>query len=193
MAIATAFLFYVYRKQNERSNCIFAKMEEVFVNKVSESGLISFDLEEYYPKGEIKIFDLKEYLFMGLILKEKEFRAALLATDWEQYRDKFVAICCSADAIIPMWANMLVASNLQPFAKEIVFGDEKKLIESVLVKKINEIKGEEYLDKRVVIKGCGEVSIPESAYVEITNKLRPFAKSIMYGEPCSTVPIYKKK
>jgi hypothetical protein len=168
-------------------------MEEVFVNKVSESGLISFDLEEYYPKGEIKIFDLKEYLFMGLILKEKEFRAALLATDWEQYRDKFVAICCSADAIIPMWANMLVASNLQPFAKEIVFGDEKKLIESVLVKKINEIKGEEYLDKRVVIKGCGEVSIPESAYVEITNKLRPFAKSIMYGEPCSTVPIYKKK
>ncbi len=168
-------------------------MEETFVNKVAESGLITFDLEEYYPKGEIKIFDLKDFLFLGLILKEKDYRAALQSTDWEVYKDKYVAILCSADAIIPMWANMLAASYLQPITKDVVFGDEKKLVETILIKKISEVKGEEYTDKRVVVKGCGDVAIPESAYVEITNKLRPFVKSIMYGEPCSTVPIYKKK
>lgn len=168
-------------------------MGEVFVNKVAESGLVSFDLEEYYPKGEIKTFDLKEYLFMGLILKEKDFRAALQSTDWEQYKNSFVAITCTADAIIPMWAYMLVASYLQPFAIDVVFGDEKKLISTILLKNLAAVKGEEYTDKRVVVKGCGEVDIPETAYVEITNKLRPFVKSIMYGEPCSTVPIYKKK
>jgi Protein of unknown function (DUF2480) len=150
-------------------------------------------LEEYYPKATIKVFDLKGYLFMELILKEKDFRAALLATDWEQYRDAYVAITCSADAIIPMWANMLVASYLQPVAKEVVFGDEKKLIETVLVNQINALSTEEFVDKRIVVKGCGDVAIPEAAYVAITNKLRPVVKSIMYGEPCSTVPIYKKK
>jgi hypothetical protein len=168
-------------------------MAETLVNKVAESGLISFDLEEYYPKQPIKVFDLKDYLFMGLILKEKDFRAALLSTDWEQYRNANVAITCSADAIIPMWAYMLVASYLQPVAVHVVFGDEKKLVSTLLLKNLEAVKGEEYTDKRVVVKGCGEVDIPETAYVEITNKLRPFAKSIMYGEPCSTVPIYKKK
>ena len=168
-------------------------MSEEMVNKVAESGLISFDLEEYYPKGEIKTFDLKEYLFMGLILKEKDFRAALQTTDWTVYQDANVAITCSADAIIPMWAYMLIASYLQPYAKEIVFGDEKKLVSTLLFKNLASLKGEDYTDKRVVVKGCGEVDIPESAYVEITNKLRPFVKSIMYGEPCSTVSIYKKK
>ncbi|MEO8172431.1 MAG: DUF2480 family protein [Sediminibacterium sp.] len=168
-------------------------MSDVLVNKVAESGLISFDLEEYYPRGAIKIFDLKEYLFMGLILKEKDFRAALQTTEWEVYKDAHVAITCSADAIIPMWAYMLVASYLQPYAKDVVFGDEQKLISTILLKNLDAVKGEEYTDKRVVVKGCGDVSIPEAAYVEITNKLRPFAKSIMYGEPCSTVPIYKKR
>jgi hypothetical protein len=168
-------------------------MSEVLVNKVAESGLISFDLEEYYPKGTIKVFDLKEYLFMGLILKEKDFRAALLTTDWESYRDAHVAITCTADAIIPMWAYMLVASYLQPIAKDVVFGDEQRLVSTLLLKNLDAVKGEEYTDKRVVVKGCGDVAIPETAYVEITNKLRPFAKSIMYGEPCSTVPIYKKR
>jgi hypothetical protein len=168
-------------------------MSEVFVNKVAESGLISFDLEEYYPKEEIKVFDLKGYLFMELILKEKDFRAALQTTDWEQYKDANVAITCTADAIIPMWANMLVASYLQPVAANVVFGDEKKLINTLLLKNLASVKGEEYTDARVVVKGCGEVEIPEAAYVEITNILRPFVKSIMYGEPCSTVPIYKRK
>jgi len=168
-------------------------MSEIIVNKVAESGLISLDLEVYYSQGEIKIFDLKTFLFMGLILKEKEYRSALAATDWEQYRDKYVAITCSAEAVIPMWANMLAASYLQGVAKEIVFGDEKRLIEIVLVKNIAAINASEFADQRIVVKGCGEVHIPEAAYVEITNKLRPVAKSIMYGEPCSTVPIYKKK
>ena len=168
-------------------------MSEVFVNKVAESGLISFDLEEYYPKGEIKTFDLKGYLFMELILKEKDFRAALQATDWNQYANANVAITCSADAIIPIWAYMLVASYLQPIAAGVVFGDEKKLISTILLKNLASVNGEEFTDKRVVVKGCGEVDIPQEAYVETTNKLRPYVKSIMYGEPCSTVPIYKRK
>jgi hypothetical protein len=168
-------------------------MENVIINKVAESALTSIDLEEYYPKGETAVFDLKDHLFMGLILKEKDFRATLQTYDWEQFRDKNVAVTCSADAIIPMWAYMLVASNLQPVAKEVVFGEEKNILNMLLLRNIATIKGEDYTDKRVVVKGCGDVAIPESAYVEITNKLRPFVKSIMYGEPCSTVPIFKRK
>lgn len=166
--------------------------EEIFVNKVAESGLISLDLEVFYPKGEIKTFDLKGYLFMELILKEKDFRAALQTTDWSVYQNTYVAIICSVDAIIPMWAYMLVASYLQPFAKDVVFGDEQKLINTIFLKNLAQFDATAYEDKRVVVKGCGDVAIPETAYVEITNKLRPFVKSIMYGEPCSTVPIYKK-
>jgi hypothetical protein len=168
-------------------------MENTIINKVAESVLTSIDLEEYYPKGETAVFDLKDHLFMGLILKEKDFRSALQTYDWEQYRDKNVAITCSADAIIPMWAYMLVATNLQPIAKEVVFGEEKNILSTLLVRNLAVIKGEDYVDKRVVVKGCGDVTIPEAAYVEITNKLRPYVKSIMYGEPCSTVPIFKRK
>ncbi|MDB5247209.1 MAG: hypothetical protein JWQ40_1603 [Segetibacter sp.] len=168
-------------------------MENTIINKVAESALTTIDLEEYYPKGETAVFDLKDHLFMGLILKEKDFRAALQAFDWEQFRDKNVAITCSVDAIIPMWAYMLVASNLQPVAREVVFGEEKNILSTLLVRNLAAIKGEVYTDKRVVVKGCGDVTIPETAYVEITNKLRPYVKSIMYGEPCSTVPIFKRK
>lgn len=166
--------------------------EEIFVNKVAESGLITLDLEEFYPKGPIKTFDLKGYLFMELILKEKDFRAALQTTDWSVYQDANVAVTCSVDAIIPMWAYMLIASYLQLVAKEVVFGDEQKLINSLLLKNLYRFNAVAYEDKRVVVKGCGDVVIPETAYVEITNLLRPYVKSIMYGEPCSTVPIYKK-
>lgn len=168
-------------------------MSEPFVNKVAESRLISFDLEEYYPKEKTLVFDLKEYLFMGLILKEKDFRAALLTVDWTIYTGANVAITCSADAIIPMWAYMLVSSYLQPFANQIVFGDEQKLISTVLLKNLEKVDGTQFTDKRVVVKGCGDLAIPETAYVAITNILRPHVKSIMYGEPCSTVPIFKKK
>jgi hypothetical protein len=168
-------------------------MENLIINKVAESALTTIDLEEYYPKDETAVFDLKDHLFMGLILKEKDFRAALQNMDWEQYRNKNVAITCSADAIIPMWAYMLVATNLQPVAKEVVFGNEQHLQQTLLLKNLYGLKGEDYRDKRVVVKGCGDVPVPEAAYVEITNKLRPYVKSIMYGEPCSTVPIFKKK
>jgi len=168
-------------------------MQDAIVNKVAESGLITLDLENYYPKEEIAVFDLKDHLFMGLILKEKDFRAALQNIDWSQYQNKNVALTCSADAIIPMWAYMLVASYLRPFANETLFGNKETAIATLVLKNLSKISGEEFTDKRIVVKGCGDVQIPESAYVEITNKLRPFAKSIMYGEPCSTVPIYKKK
>lgn len=167
-------------------------MQEI-VNKVAESGIITLNLEEFYPKGERVVFDLKDYLFMGLILKEKDFRAALVATDWQQYKDKHVAVTCSADAIIPVWAYMLIASYLQPVAREMFFGNLEALTISVLQKQIDAIDPAFYLDKRIVIKGCGAIKIPESAYLAITAKLRPYVKSIMYGEPCSTVPIYKKK
>ena len=130
---------------------------------------------------------------MELILKEKDFRAALTAADLSIYQDKIVGIYCSTDAIIPMWANMLIASALQPYAKAIYFGDEKKVREQILLEGIALIDPSEYSDQRVVVKGCGETPIGESAYIAITNKLRPVVKSIMYGEPCSTVPVYKKK
>lgn len=166
---------------------------EPIINKVAESGLVTIDLETYYPKNDLASFDLKPYLFMELILKEKDFRAALQQTDWEQYREKYVALFCSADAIIPVWAYMLVASYLQPVARFIAFVPAESLPNLVLHKKLDEENWENYLDKRVVVKGCGDVAIPESAYVSVTARLRPYAKSIMYGEPCSTVPIYKKR
>jgi len=167
-------------------------MEEIMGNKVAESGIITLNLEDYYPKEEIAVFDLKGYLFMGLILKEKDFREALKNLDLAPYAGKNVALTCTADAIIPMWAYMLVASYLQPVANEVVFGNEDILQKTLFLKNLYTIKPEDYTDKRVVIKGCGELRVTESAYVEITNLLRPVAKSIMYGEPCSTVPIYKK-
>lgn len=168
-------------------------MTELFVNKVAESGIITLDLENYYPKEEMVVFDMKEHLFMGLILKEKDFRDALKLLDTTIYKDKIAAITCSADAIIPMWAYMLVVSLLQPIAKEIIFGNEETAREKLLLKNIGAINVSEYTDKRVVIKGCGEAPIPEEAFVTITNLLRPVVKTIMYGEPCSTVPVFKKE
>ena len=168
-------------------------MSTPIINKVAESGLLSLDLTQLIDNTPIVLFDIKQYLFMELILKEKDFRAALLAEDFSIYQDKIVGIYCSVDVIIPMWANMLIASALQPFAKAIYFGDENKVREQLLLEAINSLNKEDYIDQRVVVKGCGETPIGESAYVAITNKLRPVVKSIMYGEPCSTVPVYKKK
>ena len=168
-------------------------MEEVFVNKVAESGIITLDLEEFYPKDETAVFDMKDYLFMGLILKEKDFREAMKTLEVEPYKGKNIALTCSADAVIPVWAYMLVVSYLEPVAKEIIFGDADFLHKTLFLKNISKINSADYEDKRVVIKGCGELPITEAAYVAITGLLRPVAKSIMYGEPCSTVPIYKKK
>jgi hypothetical protein len=168
-------------------------MEETIINKVSESALTTLDLEQFYPKEEIALFDIKDFLFMGLILKEKDFREALKNLDLDIYNNKPVAVTCSADAVIPMWAYMLIATYLQPIAKEIIFGTKEDLIKQLLLKNIAQIQIEDYKDKRVVIKGCGDLPIGEAAYLEATTLLRPVVKSIMYGEPCSTVPIYKKK
>ena len=166
-------------------------MEEVFVNKVAESGLITIDLEDYYPSGESIVFDMKDHLFMGLILKEKDFREALKTMDWQKYSHKNVALTCTADAVIPVWAYMLATAYLQPLAKEVVFGDIDFLHKTLFLKNLSRINIEDLKDKRVVIKGCGDKQISETAYVEITRMLRPIVKSIMYGEPCSTVPIFK--
>ncbi len=167
-------------------------MSETFVNKVSESGIVSLNLEDYFPRQGIQIFDMKDYLFMGLILKEKDFREALKTIDLASYENKIVALTCSADAIIPIWAYMLAASVLQPVASQVIFGNEEEAVKAALLKNISLLNVAEFADQRVVIKGCGELPITESAYIEITKMLRPVAKSIMYGEPCSTVPVYKK-
>lgn len=168
-------------------------MSDTFVNKVAESGIVTLDLEQYYPKEETAVFDLKDHLFMGLILKEKDFREALKTTDWTVYQGKNVAVTCSADAIIPMWAYMLVAAALEPVAAAVVFGTATDVQTQLLLQNLKKIDVAAYQDQRVVIKGCGETPISESAYLQITHQLRPVVKSIMYGEPCSTVPIYKRK
>jgi hypothetical protein len=162
-------------------------------NKVADSGIITVDLAGFLPSEEIVAFDIKPYLFMELILKEKEFRASLNEIDWSIYQNKMVGIFCSTDAIIPMWANMLIVSNLQPVAKAVYFGDANRVREQLIVEKITTISALDYQDQRVVIKGCGETPIHESAYIAITQKLRPVVKSIMFGEPCSTVPVFKRK
>lgn len=168
-------------------------MSDVIVNKVASSGIVTLDLEKYLPAGEPATFDLKEHLFMGLILKEKDFREALKKLDWEVYRNKDVAITCTADAIIPVWAYMLVTTYLQPYAREVWVGTAAELQKVLFLKNIAAIPVDEFADQRVVVKGCGEAAVEPFAYAEITRRLRPVAKSIMYGEPCSTVPIYKQK
>jgi hypothetical protein len=167
-------------------------MENEIVNKVSQSGLITIDLEEYYPSGDRVLFDIKNLLYQGLILREKDFREFIKNKDWSEYKDKYVSLVCSADAIVATWAYMLLATHLEPYAKKIVFGDLETL-ETILYNEIlGKINIDDYKDARVVIKGCGDLPVPKGAYVEITRLLRPVAKSIMYGEPCSTVPLYKK-
>ena len=166
---------------------------ETIVNKVAESGIITLDLANYLANDEeVMLFDLKPFLFREMILREKDYRAALQTHDWTQYQGKQVAIQCTADAIIPVWAYMLAANYLQPVAAYVYFGSIEELKKEILLKRIAAIDVADYADKRIVIKGCGETPIPEAAYVAVTHHLRPVAKSIMYGEPCSTVPIYKK-
>jgi hypothetical protein len=167
-------------------------MEEI-INRVSSSQLVTFDLEELYTPGDRVQFDVKDQLFQELVLKEKDFRNFVNNHDWSQYQDKFVAITCSVDAIVPTWAFMLLSSSLQPFAKQVIFGSLQDL-EIVLFKQaLDKVDWKKYDNTKVVIKGCSKIEVPVSAYVEATNKLRLIATSIMYGEPCSTVPIFKRK
>ena len=168
-------------------------MPDQIENKVAQSGLINFDLEEYYPQGERALIDIKDYLYEGIILKEKDFRSQVSSTDWSQYDGKYVALNCTADAIIPTWAYMLITVHLEPYAKKVVFGDLNTLETVLFQEALSKINLEDFKDERLIIKGCGNLPVPESAYVEITRLLKPVAKSIMFGEACSTVPLYKRK
>lgn len=169
------------------------EIQENIVNKVAQSGLVSFDLAELYPAGERLVYDIKDNLFHGLMLREKDFREFVKEHDWSQYTGKHIAITCTSDAIVPTWAYMLLANKLAPFAKSVVFGDAGTLETVLFLQAIEKVDVEKYRDQRVVIKGCGDIEVPVSAYTALTTKLGPVVKSIMYGEPCSTVPIYKRK
>jgi uncharacterized protein DUF2480 len=169
------------------------EIQENFVNKVAASGLITFNLEEYLHTGERVVYDIKDNLFHGLMLREKDFREFVKTHDWESYKGKNVAIICSADAIVPTWAYMLLANKLKPYANEVVFGSLETLETVLFSKALAKIDLKAFEGERVVVKGCADIDLPVSAYVEITNLLSPVVKSIMYGEPCSTVPIYKRK
>ena len=167
-------------------------MSDLIVNKVAESGLISLDLEQWYPGRPTALFDIKDHLFMGMIVKEKAFRESLKQTDWSVYNNKAVAITCSADAIIPVWAYMLLASYLQPVCADLYIGTEQELLKHLFLRNIDAADLSSYKDQRVIVKGCGDTPIGEFAYAEITKRLLPLVKTLMYGEPCSTVPVYKK-
>ncbi len=163
------------------------------INRVEKSPLITIDLEEFYPKGKRVFFDLKDFLFEGLLLKEKEFRTELKNHDWSQYKDCYVALGCSTDAIVPAWAYLLVTTYLQPYSKKIVQGDISEIDKVLYLAILNQWDVSEFKDKKVIIKGCSKVPVPEEAYIELTQKLMPLVQSLMYGEACSTVPLFKKK
>lgn len=169
------------------------KQEPTLVNRVAASGLITIDLTDYLPQTDTVVFDLKDYLFRELILREKDFRTAVAEHDWSAYQDKTLLVFCSSDAIIPMWAYMLVASQAAPYVKDVFQGNEEAYAHHYLYQQLAKIDWSQYADKRIVIKGCGDRPVPPGAYLEMTRQLVPLAKSVMYGEPCSTVPIYKQK
>ena len=162
------------------------------VNKVAASGLITLKLEEYWPAEPLVSFDLKDYLFMELILKEKDFREAIKEHDFSQYQDKVLLVYCSADAIIPAWAYMLVAAAAAPYASDIYQGTEEEYLRDHYRAVVRGFDVADYEGQRIVVKGCGDRAVPPAAYLEVTAKLRPVARSIMFGEPCSTVPVYKR-
>ncbi|MEE3037083.1 MAG: DUF2480 family protein [Bacteroidota bacterium] len=168
-------------------------MRDEIVNRVANSGLITFDLEEYYPKGKRTVIDLKDWLFEELILKEKDFREQVKQHDWSQYKDQYVTIDCKSDAIVPVWAYMLIASSLMPYAKTVARGSLEQLESLLFQSVILDLDVSPYKDQRVIIKGCSNLNIVDYAYMAITTKLRPLAKSIMYGEACSSVPIFKRQ
>lgn len=168
-------------------------MPDEIVNKVAQSKLVTFDLEDYYPEGDRVILDIKDWLYEGLILREKEFRRYVSEHNWEQYQDAYVALNCSSDAIIPGWAYMLLSSKLEPYTKKTIVGNLEQLETALYQSVIENLNVSSFKDKPVIIKGCSNKPVPPNAYLWITSKLQPVAKSIMYGEACSSVPLYKRK
>ncbi len=168
-------------------------IQENIVNKVAQSGLVTIDLAKYAPTAPIIIYDIKENLFHGLILKEKDFREFIKTHDWSQYAGKHIGIVCSADAIVPTWAYMLLTNKLVEHALSVHFGDEDSVRQDLFEQELGRLDYSVYQDERIVVKGCGDIYVPESAFVTFTAQLSKVAKSIMYGEPCSTVPVFKRK
>ena len=162
-------------------------------NRVAESKLITIDLEDYYPEEKRIVFDIKDWLFQELILKEKDFRESVKNHEWSQYKDCFVALTCSVDAIIPSWAYLLIATQLSSFSKKIIVGNLSELETAIYQDIISILPVDAYTDRTIIIKGCANKPIPETAYIQLISKLAPIAKSIMYGEACSTVPLFKSK
>ena len=167
-------------------------MSEYIENKVANSGLITISLEEFHQKGDRVLFDIKPLLWQELALKEKDFRSFIKQHDWRQYQNNFVAITCSADAIVPTWAYMLVAIALQPYVKKVIFGNLSDLERELFIDAVNLFDLNSIANKRVLVKGCGDINIPDSAFVYVSQKFVPVVKSLMFGEACSNVPLYKK-
>ena len=167
-------------------------MDKPLVNRVANSALKVIDLEDFYPTEEVLTFDIKDYLFRELLLKEKDFRTSLKEHDWTQYQDKTLLVYCSSDAIVPMWAYMLIASYATPYAANLFQGNQEAYTQVVFSERLRSANWSTYKGQMVCIKGCGDKAVPAAAYMELTQLLQPIAKRIMYGEPCSTVPIYKK-
>ncbi len=168
-------------------------MEKEIINKVATSKLVVVDLEDYYPKGNRTVMDIKDWLWEELVLREKDFRENVIGHNWSQYQDDFVALTCTSDAIVPAWAFMLVTMHLQPYAKKIVIGDMEQLETSIYQDIIQNLDTAMFVDKSLIIKGCAHKPVPANAYILLSQKLRPIAKSIMYGEACSSVPLYKRR
>ena len=166
-------------------------MAEEIINRVANSKLVTIDLEDYYPEGNRVLFDIKDWLFEEIILKEKDFRAFVNTHDWSQYKNNFVALTCSSDAIIPSWAYLLIATKLSPFAKKIVVGSFEILETAIFEEIINQLQIDTFKDKPIIIKGCSNKPIPSSAYTLLIQKIQPISKTILFGEACSTVPLYK--
>ena len=168
-------------------------MSEEIINRVANSKLVTLNLEDYYPEGKRVVFDIKDWLYEGFVLREKEFRTQVSDFDWSVYQDCFVALTCTSDAIIPGWAYMLISLQLQGLAKKTIIGDLKDLETSIYQDIIRQLDVSPYQDKPIIIKGCSKKPVPENAYIMLAAKLKPVAKSIMYGEACSSVPLFKRK
>jgi Protein of unknown function (DUF2480) len=168
-------------------------LEDEIINRVANSKLVTVNLEDYYPKGNRVLFDIKDWLLEGLVLREKDFREQALQFDWSQFQDCYVALTCSTDAIVPAWAFMLLSIHLQPYAKKIIIGNLDALETAIYQDIINALDVSEFQDKPLIIKGCSKKPVPQNAYIMLANKLKPIAKSIMYGEACSSVPLFKNK
>lgn len=168
-------------------------MADDIINRVANSTLITINLEDYYPKGNRVLLDIKNWLFEGLVLREKDFRNQISEYNWEQYRDSYVSLTCSSDAIIPGWAYLLISIQLESIAKKTIIGNLEALETSIYQDVLNNLDVSEFTNKSIIIKGCSKKPVPENAYIMLASKLKPIAKSIMYGEACSSVPLFKKK